>query len=168
MAIITQTQKRLYLHRINLACDIAVMKNAIFNREIVKAQGALESGWGTSQLAQKYNNVFGIKAGASWTGSKVALPTWEWVNGKRVDTVAWWRRYLSWNLCIVDYSNLLQGLPWFQNALNYLHDPDIFLREILPGPKSEKWPKGKPGWATDPKYIQQINRIRKEIQALEK
>jgi flagellum-specific peptidoglycan hydrolase FlgJ len=35
---------------------------------IILAQAAQESGWGNSNLAQNYNNFFGITAGSSWTG----------------------------------------------------------------------------------------------------
>lgn len=44
------------------------------NPIVILAQGAIESGWGTSNLATNYNNFFGITAyGATnnyWTGSK--------------------------------------------------------------------------------------------------
>lgn len=43
----------------------------------VLAQLALESGWGKSTLAKKYNNFGGIKTGSSWKGKKVSLPTYE-------------------------------------------------------------------------------------------
>jgi flagellar protein FlgJ len=35
---------------------------------IILAQAAQESGWGNSNLAQNYNNFFGVTAGRSWTG----------------------------------------------------------------------------------------------------
>jgi len=162
----TKKQQELFLFRIRLACKIARQKGALFNEEILIAQAAHESGWGTSQLAARYNNILGIKAGSNWNGDVVVLPTWELVNGKKVNTVARWRRYLSWNLCIVDYSNLLQTLPWYKNSLNYLNDPDDFLREILPGPKSLQFPNGKPGWATDINYKKHINDIREVIKTM--
>ena len=45
---------------------------------ITLAQGILEGGSGTSSLAAKYNNHFGIKAGSSWTGNTVVLKTGEY------------------------------------------------------------------------------------------
>lgn len=41
------------------------------------AQAILESGWGSSQLASKYNNYFGLKCGGSWTGGSVNMATSE-------------------------------------------------------------------------------------------
>lgn len=41
----------------------------------IMAQWAYESGWGTSQLAAKYNNYGGIKSGGDWNGEVVILGT---------------------------------------------------------------------------------------------
>lgn len=43
----------------------------------IVAQLALESGWGKSHLARKYNNYGGVKATNSWTGQVVEMPTYE-------------------------------------------------------------------------------------------
>lgn len=41
------------------------------------AQAILESGWGASTLASKYNNFFGLKCGGSWKGKSVNMATKE-------------------------------------------------------------------------------------------
>lgn len=41
------------------------------------AQAILESGWGGSSLASKYNNFFGLKCGGSWKGKSVNMATKE-------------------------------------------------------------------------------------------
>lgn len=41
------------------------------------AQAILESGWGGSILASKYNNFFGLKCGGSWKGKSVNMATKE-------------------------------------------------------------------------------------------
>lgn len=41
------------------------------------AQAILESGWGGSTLASKYNNFFGLKCGGSWKGKSVNMSTKE-------------------------------------------------------------------------------------------
>ena len=41
------------------------------------AQACLESAYGTSQLASKYHNYFGMKTGSSWRGKSVNLSTKE-------------------------------------------------------------------------------------------
>ncbi len=157
--MVTDIDKRLFLSRMKKACEIARQKGAVFNEAVVTAQGALESNWGKSYLAQKANNLFGIKAGKDWKGETIELPTKEYVNGKWIEVIARWRKYPSWNLCIVDYANLIKTRKWFQDALKYLDDPEKFLRSILPAP-------GKPGWATDPEYFSKVKQIALQIEAL--
>ena len=41
------------------------------------AQAILESGWGSSVLASKYNNYFGLKCGGAWDGKSVNMATQE-------------------------------------------------------------------------------------------
>lgn len=41
------------------------------------AQAILESGWGGSTLASKYNNFFGLTCGGSWKGKSVNMATKE-------------------------------------------------------------------------------------------
>ena len=41
------------------------------------AQAILESGWGSSVLASKYNNYFGMKCGGAWKGKSVNMLTSE-------------------------------------------------------------------------------------------
>ncbi len=41
------------------------------------AQAIVESGWGESVLASKYNNYFGLKCGSSWKGGSVNMATKE-------------------------------------------------------------------------------------------
>ena len=49
---------------------------------ITIAQAILESSWGESDLAQIYNNLFGIKADSSWKGEYVTLETFEFYDTK--------------------------------------------------------------------------------------
>ena len=41
------------------------------------AQAIVESGWGSSVLASRYNNYFGLKCGSSWKGGSVNMATRE-------------------------------------------------------------------------------------------
>ena len=56
-------------------CQIAVdeMSRTGVPASITLAQGILESGSGTSQLAIKGNNHFGIKCHSDWTGGKIYM-----------------------------------------------------------------------------------------------
>ena len=68
-----QRKNARYVDYINQYKDLAIshMKDYKIPASITLAQGILESGAGTSQLARKSNNHFGIKCGGSWRGPSV-------------------------------------------------------------------------------------------------
>ena len=69
------------------------------------AQAILETGWGRSRIG---NNIFGIKAGSSWTGKRVNCLTGEQnADGTRYQTRADFRDYDSVNDSIIDHAELL-------------------------------------------------------------
>lgn len=68
------------------------------------AQAILETGWGKSELASKYNNLFGIKADKSWTGEYVTLETFEYENTIINDK---FRKYEDKNQSIYDHAKFL-------------------------------------------------------------
>lgn len=68
------------------------------------AQAILESSWGESDLAQIYNNLFGIKADSSWKGEYVTLETFEFYDTKIEDK---FRVYSNKNQSIKDHAKFL-------------------------------------------------------------
>lgn len=69
------------------------------------AQAILETGWGRSRIG---NNIFGIKAGSSWTGKTINCSTGEQnADGSRYQTRADFRDYDSVNDSIIDHAELL-------------------------------------------------------------
>ena len=72
------------------------------------AQAILESGWGESGLSANYNNLFGIKAGSSWTGKRANLQTKEQnSDGSYVTIRSDFRAYDSVSESIDDHGKLL-------------------------------------------------------------
>ncbi len=72
------------------------------------AQAILESGWGQSGLSANYNNLFGIKAGSSWTGRVANLKTSEQnSDGSYYQITAGFRAYDSPADSIEDHAKLL-------------------------------------------------------------
>ncbi|WP_235720657.1 glucosaminidase domain-containing protein [Liquorilactobacillus vini] len=84
---------------------------------LTASQAILESGWGTSTLASKYHNLFGIKAGSSWTGKTVTLYTEEYYNGKYHTVTAVFRVYDSDNDSIIDHAKLLAESSRYSNLV---------------------------------------------------
>ena len=71
---------------------------------ITIAQAILESSWGESDLAQIYNNLFGIKADSSWKGESILLETFEFYDTKIEDK---FRVYSDKNQSIKDHAKFL-------------------------------------------------------------
>ena len=78
-----------------------------FFPSVLIAQAALESNWGQSSLAAKYNNYFGIKAGSSWTGPTINLKTNEVFGGVTTSINSKFRVYNSLIDSIRDRNKLL-------------------------------------------------------------
>jgi flagellum-specific peptidoglycan hydrolase FlgJ len=71
---------------------------------ITIGQAILESGWGESELSSRHNNIFGIKADASWSEEKVNMKTKE--NYKDV-IVGDFRAYNNISSSIEDHGKFL-------------------------------------------------------------
>lgn len=108
---------------------------------IIIAQAALESDWGQSELAQKYNNLFGVKG----TGTNsVLMTTNEYVNGQWVMVKANFVVYSSWSAAVEAHTQLLVDYHQYQRVV----DASDY-REAAMALQDE-------GYATDPQYAQKL------------
>lgn len=107
------------------------------------AQAILESGWGRSQLSQKANNLFGIKAFSDWTGATISLPTTEWYEGQMKIVDARFRAYDSLNDSIEDHNKLLSGERY--KSVRGCNDYRDACQKIY-----------ECGYATDPRYTEKL------------
>lgn len=129
---------------------IALYKNAAIKAtqgtglfaSVLLAQAIIESGDGNSVLASKYNNHFGIKAGAGWSGKSVNLQTREVVNGQSVNTSANFRVYNSATDSYKDAVKFLMENPRYAEA-------GVF---NAPTPQVQAEALQRAGYATDPNY----------------
>lgn len=115
---------------------------------ITVAQAALESAWGSSQLSQKANNYFGIKAHGD--AESVSFPTAEVVNGKSVTVNARFAAYPDIAACFADRDRIITQLACYQDARANAADPELFSRCLARH------------WATDPKYAEKLLKIYRE------
>lgn len=115
----------------------------------VLAQAALETQWGQHLPAHSNgntsNNLFGMKAGQSWGGEKVSVPTLEFEDGVAVHRRAQFRSYDNPGQSFDDYAQLIADNPRYAKALNHGEDVVGFARGLVNG-----------GYATDPSYAQKI------------
>lgn len=116
------------------------------------AQAVLESGWGqrmpkTADGRSSFN-LFGIKAGANWTGARAVADTVEFNGTVAKRQTAVFRAYDSLQDGINDYSKLLAASPRYAGALASGTDPQAFVQAM-----------GSSGYATDPEYVNKLKRI---------
>lgn len=118
----------------------------------VLAQAALETQWGqhmpTHANGNTSNNLFGMKAGSSWDGDKVSVPTLEFEDGVAVRRHAQFRSYTNPSQSFDDYAQLIADNPRYAKALNHGDDVLGFARGLVNG-----------GYATDPSYAQKLAAI---------
>lgn len=82
---------------------------------ITIGQAILESGWGESELSSKHNNIFGIKADASWSEERVNMKTKENYNDFITGD---FRAYNNVNSSIKDHGKFLwENERYAQNGL---------------------------------------------------
>jgi len=101
----TATEKTAFINRV--WDEIKGEEMPGFFPSVLIAQAALESNWGKSSLAAKYNNYFGIKAGSSWTGPTVNMKTNEVFDGVNTSINSNFRVYNSLIDSIRDRNKLL-------------------------------------------------------------
>jgi flagellar protein FlgJ len=112
---------------------------------ILLAQAALESGWGRSAIG---NNVFGIKAGPSWSQAQVSATTHEFENGQRVTEQASFRAYASLGAAVADYVSLISDNHRYRTAIGAGDDVRAYGKALVRG-----------GYATDSDYADKLAAI---------
>jgi peptidoglycan hydrolase FlgJ len=119
--------------------------------QFVLAHAALESGWGKHQITRPdgstSHNLFGIKAGRSWSGEVVEVPTTEYINGKRVEVVEKFRAYGSYTEAFRDYASLMRNNPRYSEVIGSQSGTE-FARRVQ-----------QAGYATDPMYAEKLSGI---------
>ena len=119
--------------------------------QFLVAHSALESGWGKSEIRQadgsSSHNLFGIKAGKSWTGATVEATTTEYINGRPQQVVERFRAYASYEESFRDYATLLRNNSRYS--------------AVIGSQNGTEFAKGlqQAGYATDPMYADKLSRI---------
>ncbi|HBL3160651.1 glycoside hydrolase family 73 protein [Enterococcus faecium] len=117
---------------------------------IILGQAILESNWGKSTLASKYNNLFGIKVYGDQ--KKVSLETKEFVNEEWITIQGDFKVYDSWEQSMDDHTQLfVQGVDW---------NPALYEKVITATNYQEAAQALQDaGYATDPGYAQKIIQV---------
>lgn len=129
-----------------------VAKELGLSLRTVLAQAALETQWGKHMPAHADGsssfNLFGIKAGGGWGGSRVNVPTVEYEGGIAVRKQAQFRSYQSTAESLADYADLIGRDPRYAQARGRGDDVLGYARALVEG-----------GYATDPEYAGKVAAI---------
>ena len=114
-------------------------------------QAGHETGWGRSEIrnADGSNsfNLFGIKAGAGWTGKVAEITTTEYVDGEARKVTAKFRAYGSFEDSFRDYARLISESPRYAQARASTGSAGAYASELQ-----------RAGYATDPAYAAKLSR----------
>jgi flagellar protein FlgJ len=117
--------------------------------QVLIAQAALETGWGRAMIrhpdGENSFNLFGIKANDRWHGSRVTVPTIEFVDGVMERHQSVFRAYDGLSESFRDYVDLIRNAPRYQQALGNTTDPAAYIQSLQAG-----------GYATDPRYAEKV------------
>lgn len=116
------------------------------------AQAAHESGWGRREIknadGSTAHNVFGIKAGANWTGPTTEITTTEVIGGQARKVTAKFRSYSSYEESFKDYAQMMKNNPRYAKV-------------VESGASAQGFAQGlqRAGYATDPAYADKLTRM---------
>ena len=116
------------------------------------AQAAHETGWGRKEIRHadgtSAHNLFGIKAGAGWTGPVAEVTTTEYIGGAARKVTARFRAYASYEASFADYARLMKDSPRYAGVVSAAQDATAFAHGLQ-----------KAGYATDPAYGEKLARV---------
>jgi flagellar protein FlgJ len=116
------------------------------------AQAAHETGWGRKEIKHAdgtpANNLFGIKAGANWSGPVAEVTTTEYIGGVARKVTQKFRAYASHAESFADYAKLMKDSPRYAGVVAKGSDASAFAQGLQ-----------KAGYATDPAYADKLTRV---------
>jgi flagellar protein FlgJ len=123
------------------------------------AQAAHETGWGRKEIRTadggNSHNLFGIKAGAGWTGPVAEITTTEWIGGEPQKLTQKFRAYASYDDAFRDYARLLSQSPRYAQVVADVQG------QAPTASTAQAFAQGlqKAGYATDPAYADKLGRV---------
>ncbi len=133
---------------------VAEMERTSIPASITLAQGMLESGYGTSDLAVYANNHFGIKCHKGWVGETYIHRSKENANGNNITRNSCFRSYATIEESYADHSDFLASRSNYSTLfLNNNTDYKVWAQGLLQG-----------GYATDPTYAAKLIKTIKAYQ----
>ena len=124
-------------------------------------QAGHETGWGKSEIrnadGSNSHNLFGIKAGGSWSGKVAEITTTEYIDGGARKVTAKFRAYSSFEESFRDYARLISESPRYAQARASTGSAHAYASELQ-----------RAGYATDPAYAAKLSRAINTTLALQR
>lgn len=148
----TGTARQLAFMQRNAAAARAAEAETGIPAAYLLGQAAHESGWGRREIlnadGSSANNLFGIKAGASWKGATTDITTTEYIGGAPRKLTQKFRAYASAEESFRDYARLMKDNGRYSQVLANASSAEGFARGLQ-----------KAGYATDPAYADKLSRV---------
>lgn len=136
-----------FVDKMGEAAQTASMQSGVPAR-LILGQAALESGWGKREIkfadGTTSYNVFGIKAGGSWTGRVAHVMTTEYIDGQPQKMLQPFRAYGSYEEAFTDYAKLIGNSARYERVTQT--DDDVEAARLI----------HRAGYATDPRYADKL------------
>ena len=122
-------------------------------------QAAHETGWGRQEIrntdGSNSHNLFGIKAGAGWTGRVAEITTTEYVGGEAQKVTAKFRAYASYEDSFRDYAKMLTDSPRYAGVAAHAAQSSASAASAAGFAQGQQ----RAGYATDPAYADKLARV---------
>ena len=122
-------------------------------------QAAHESGWGKREIrnadGSDSHNLFGIKAGAGWSGPVAEITTTEYVNGEAQKVSAKFRAYASDADAFADYARMMTASPRYAGVAAQAAEAPASAASASDFAQGLQ----RAGYATDPAYADKLARV---------
>ncbi len=144
-----------FLHK-HLNAALAAESQSGIPATFMVAQAAHETGWGQRNIKNAdgtpSHNLFGIKAGANWTGKVAEITTTEVIDGQARKVTAKFRAYASDAESFSDYAKLMKDSPRYAPVLAQVAANAGSAQGFAQGLQ-------RAGYATDPAYADKLTRV---------
>ncbi len=150
---LNETQKNFLKTIAPVVAEIAPRYNV--NPQVLLAQASLESAYGTSVVATRAFNLFGVRMPAGAEGPSISIETKERANGVNV-----YRAYGSFAESIEDHARLITEKPWYADAAAHKDDAKLYLEglvhELNPDGSiaTRQGTKGVSSYSIDKQYVE--------------
>jgi flagellar protein FlgJ len=141
------------------AAALAAQQQSGIPAAFMIGQAAHETGWGKHAIKNAdgtdSHNLFGIKAGAGWTGATAEITTTEYVGGEAQKVSAKFRAYASDDDAFRDYARMMTDSP------RYAAVAAQAAQAPASAASASSFAQGlqRAGYATDPAYAAKLSRV---------